>query len=86
MKFLRRVNGCTKRDRHKNEDIRHDPNVYAIIDKIEEYGTKSKQHIEKMPNDRITNKILQYKPKCRRTVGLPKNRYSDVSCRNRQLA
>lgn len=80
MRFLRRIKGCTKIDRSKHEGIRHDLNIYnyAFNDKIEEYRTKWKQPIDRTPKERITDQILQYKPKSRRSTGCPRKQWSDV--------
>jgi len=78
MRFLRKVQGISRLDRHRNEDVREKLNIYSINDKIKEYRTKWKQHINRMDEDRLTKQVLHYKPRGRRSVGRPKKRWSEV--------
>ena len=39
MRFLRRVKGCTRLDRYRNEDIRQELNIYRLTQKIKKIGS-----------------------------------------------
>lgn len=75
MKFLRRVKGCTKRDRFRNTDIRHELNVNSINDVIKEYRKNWKEHLDRMDDNRLPRKAMKYKCKGRRSVGRPRKRW-----------
>lgn len=48
MSFVRRVEGCTRSDRIRNEDIRHELQVYNINEKTESYKENRKHHVERL--------------------------------------
>ena len=52
--------------------------LYLIeIKEIKQYQEKWLQHIQRMDTDRIPKQALQYKPKGRRNIGRPRNRWRD---------
>jgi hypothetical protein len=77
MKFLRRVEGITKLDRVRNEDVRKEFGIYAMNDKIKQKRTEW-QHKDRMNNERLTIQIREYSPRGRRTVGRPRRRWSEL--------
>ena len=44
LRFLRRVKGCTRKDRKTNEDMWEESNIYNLNEKTEEYRGKWRQH------------------------------------------
>ena len=78
MRFLRRVKGWTRRDLVRNEDVRNELNVYGTSKKITEYKLGCKQHVNRMGNERIPHKILNYNPRGKRDIGRLRKRWSYV--------
>lgn len=76
MRFLRRIKGCTREDRLRNEAIREELQIYNINDKIEEQKENWRQHLHRMDNRRIPKAITEYHPRGRRDRGRPKKRWS----------
>jgi hypothetical protein len=66
LRYLRSVKGCTKLDHIKNEDIRKELDIDSTQYKIENYRKKWIEHLDKMPDERVTKQILKYKPEGRR--------------------
>ena len=77
MRFLRTIQGVTRKDRLKNETIRNNVGIYNLNEKIKEYRKEWKEHIERMGDERIPKQVLRYIPKGRRNVGRPKRRWLD---------
>lgn len=77
MKFLRGCLGVTKRDRLRNEDIRNLLEIYELNNKVDDYRQTWKDHVNRMNNERLPKKILNYKPKGKRDIGRPKRRWLD---------
>ena len=48
MKFLRAVKECSLRDHLRNDDIRKDPKLQSVLDRIKEYRQNWKSHVERM--------------------------------------
>lgn len=76
MKFLRRVKRCTLMDKIKNEDIRQELNIFSLNEKINEYRSRWVQHLRRMPHERIPRHALLYRPRGRRDIGRPRQRWS----------
>ena len=72
MKFLRHLLGITKLDKEKDQCIRDKTGAHNILEEIKQYQIKWLQHVQRMGTNRIQNKALQYRPKGRRNIGLPK--------------
>jgi len=51
--------------------------VQNIVKEIEQYQEKWLQHVQRMDTNRIPKQALQYKPKGRRNIGRPRNRWRD---------
>lgn len=77
MKFLRRIKGCTLRDRIRNIDIREELDIYSINDKIKRNKEEWKSHIDRMNENRYPKQIRGYKPKGRRPPGRPMKRWHE---------
>ena len=75
MRFLRRTKGCSRREQIRNEDIRRELNIYNLNEKVTEYRSKWKDHVERMPRERVPLKVLKYSPEGRRDVGRPRKRW-----------
>lgn len=86
MKFLRAVKKCTRMDRLTNDSIRDDLKIYNINHKITEYQNKWKNHVERMGDDRLPKKLMNYRPRGRRDRGRPMLRWIDQWSRNRLTA
>jgi hypothetical protein len=71
LRYLRSVKGCTKLDHIKNEDIRKELDIDSTQYKIENYRKKWIEHLDKMPDERVTKQILKYKPEGRRDQERP---------------
>jgi hypothetical protein len=76
MKFLRSVKGCTRMDNIRNEEIRTELEMYAIQNKITEYRIRWSAHLQRMDNSRLPKQALLYKPRGKRDVGRPRNRWT----------
>jgi hypothetical protein len=77
MKFLRRLLGITKLGKEKNQYIRGKTGAKNIVKEIKEYQEKWLQHVQRMDTNRIPKQALQYKPKGRRNIGRPRQRWRD---------
>ena len=73
MRFPRSLSSVTLRDRIKSDEIRNKWNVEEIIDDIQNYQLKWKQHVLRMPENRLPRKVLQEK----RDLGRPYRRLKD---------
>ncbi|KAJ4444055.1 hypothetical protein ANN_05844 [Periplaneta americana] len=62
MRFLRYVAGCTLRDHIRSEDIRAHLNIFCLNKRIEENQVQWKEHISRMPDERLVKQVLQYRP------------------------
>lgn len=58
MRFLRKVNGCAKRDHIKNEDISDRLNICNLNDETEEYRENWRQHLNQMSSDRMPETVM----------------------------
>lgn len=83
MKFMRYVRRCTKADKIKNETIRSDLNIFSVHDMVEENKTKWKDHVDRMAENRLPKKIMNYRPIGKRDLGRPRKRWLDDRDRNR---
>ena len=59
MRLLRPLAGYTLYDHKTNNSIRKELRITNILDKIDEYRKKWLLHIQRMPQNRISLKILQ---------------------------
>lgn len=77
MRHLRSIKGYTIMDKIRNEDIREDLGVFSLCDRVKEYRTKWKSHVQRMSSTRFPRAALDYTPKGRRNRGRPKKRWID---------
>ncbi|KAK7788325.1 hypothetical protein R5R35_014440 [Gryllus longicercus] len=78
MKFLRRINGCTREDRIRNEEIRKELQVTSINTRMQEYRQRWVEHVERMSDSRLPKAALLYAPRGRRDVGRPRKRWRET--------
>jgi hypothetical protein len=50
---------------------------YNINDKLAQYKVNWREHIQRMDDNRLPKKILNYKPEGRRNIGKPLTRWED---------
>jgi hypothetical protein len=77
MRFLRPLLGYTKSDRQRNVDIRERLRVQSIVEEIQTYQRKCKEHVERMQDERPPKLALKYQPVGKRNIGRPRNRWRD---------
>jgi len=77
MEFLRHLLEITKLDKEKNQGIRQKTGAQNIVKEIKRYQEKWLQHVQRMDTNRLPKQALQYKPKGRRNIGLPRKRWRD---------
>ena len=77
MKFLRHLLGMTKLNRERNQSVREKFGVQNIVSEIKQYQRDWLHHVERMDTDRILKQALQYRPKGKRSIGRPRNRWKD---------
>jgi purine nucleoside permease len=77
MKFLRKKQGCTGLDKHRNKDIRRDLQIFYLNNRILEYKYKLFQHVKRKDNDKLSEKATAYKPNGKRSQGHPLTRWED---------
>jgi hypothetical protein len=70
------IRTCTKLDHIKNEDIRKELDIDSTQYKIH-YRKKWIEHLDRMPDERIPNQILKYKPKGCRDQWIPWKRWNE---------
>lgn len=78
MRFLRRVKGCTRLDRIRNDDVRNALNIYNLNHRIDDYKRKWREHIDRMDKCRLPQQIRSYKPTGKRNVGRPFSRWDQL--------
>jgi len=74
-KFLRHLLGITELDEEKNQSITEKTGTQNIVKEIKQYQKKWLQHVQRMDTNRLPKHALQFKPKGRRNVGRPRNRW-----------
>jgi hypothetical protein len=62
MKYLRTVEGCTRSDQIRNEDIRNELGISPLSEKIIEYRNKWKTYLQRMEHTRIQLQAYKYQP------------------------
>lgn len=77
MRFLRRIVGVTRMDRIRNEDIRQDLGVEALLLTVEKSQMRWLGHVLRMAPDRLARMALDAVPDGRRPVGRPRTRWQD---------
>jgi hypothetical protein len=62
MKFLRHLQGITKLDKEKNENIRKKTGARNIVKEIKQYQQKWRQYVQRMDKNRLPRQALHYRP------------------------
>ena len=75
MKFLRSVKGCTRLDKLRNTQIRDELGVQGVTEKLQDHKHRWKEHILRMPNERIPKQAMEYQPNGKRSIGRPRKRW-----------
>ena len=66
MRFLRPMAGYTLLDKKRSSDIREQLGIFNINDKLPQYKINWREHIQRMDDNRLPKKKLNYKPEGRR--------------------
>jgi hypothetical protein len=69
--------GYTLWDKKKSTDIREQLGIFNINDKLTPYKINLREHIQRMNDNRLPQKKLNYKPKGRRNIGRSLTRWED---------
>ena len=72
MRVLRFIRGVSKRDRHRNVDIRRELRVTPLLDGID--NSKLFGHVMRREEERLPRKYLFWTPQGKRPVRRPRNR------------
>ena len=70
--------GHTLWDIKRSNDIREQLGIFNINDKLMQYKIHWREHIQRMDDNRLPQKILNYKPEGRRNLERPLTRWEDV--------
>jgi hypothetical protein len=77
MRLLRPLLGYTKLDRQRNIGIWERLRVQSIVEEIQTYQRKWKEHGERMQDERTPKLALKYQPVGKRNRCHPKKRWKD---------
>lgn len=77
MRLLRPLAGYTLYDHKRNADIRKELNITAITDTISTYRNNWYEHVLRMPNNRLPQRVFNYNPGGKRDLGRPRKRWRD---------
>jgi len=83
MRFLRSVKGYTRLDKIRSENIRKELEIPGIQDVRTKYKQNWINHLERMDNNRLPKRALNYNPQGRRNRGRPRKKMAMRRCRNR---
>ena len=61
----------------RSSDIREQLGIFNINDKLTQYKINWRQHIQRMDDNRLPEKKLNYKPEGRRNIGRPQTIWGD---------
>ena len=74
--FLRRVEGVTRLDRVRNEDVRRSLGQEAVVNMVKEKQRRWKVRMEEMNGDRLVKRVFE-EVTGGRPRGLPRKRWND---------
>ena len=74
MRFLRQMAGYTLWDKKRSIEIREQLDIFNINDKLTQYNIHRREHIQRIDDNRLSQKKLSYKPEGRRNIGRPLTR------------
>jgi hypothetical protein len=77
MTFMRSLCGVTRRGRLRNIDLRTQLGEINIVEEIEQYQKKWKEHVLRMSPPRYPRQAFFYRPTGRRDLGRLRMRWSD---------
>ena len=77
MKFLRSIEGKTRKDRVRNEEIRKRTGIWKLQDRIETTKLKWYGHMMRMGEERVPQKTFLEKVTGKRPRGRPRKRWRD---------
>ena len=63
--------GYTLWDKKRSSNIREQLGIFNINDKLTQYKINWREHIQRIDDNRLPKKILNYKPEGRRNIGRP---------------
>nr|CAH7767968.1 unnamed protein product [Callosobruchus chinensis] len=78
MKYLRRVKGCSRKDRIRSEDIRSELQIPPLMDFIEHRQLSWWDHLHRTKEDIPVKRIWEAKPFGKRRRGRPKKTWDSV--------
>ncbi|KAJ8941565.1 hypothetical protein NQ318_011524 [Aromia moschata] len=82
MKYLRRVKGVNRLQRHRNEDIRRALEIQPITEYIEKRQLEWWGHLMRLPNNTPTRKIWEARNYGKRKRGRPEETWDDTIKKN----
>ena len=71
---LRPIARYTLLDKQRSSDIIEQLGIFNINNKLMQFKINWEEHIQRMDDNRLPKKILNYKPVGRRNIGRPKTR------------
>ena len=74
---LRRVEGVTRKDKVRNEEVRKALGQEAVMDIVKEKQKKWKDKVKAMSEDRLVKKVYMDEARGRRPRGRPRRRWQD---------
>jgi hypothetical protein len=77
MELICSLRGVTLRDRIKSEGLRNRWRVYEIVQEVQNYQFKWMQRVLRTPPNRLSRKLLKYKPHGRRDLRRPHRWWTD---------
>jgi len=78
MRFLRSVKEYTRLDKISSEVIRKELEISGIQDVRSKHKQNWINHLERMENTRLRKHALSYKPRGKRCLGRPRERWQRV--------
>ena len=75
MKLLRPLAVYTLYGHKTNDYIRRELRITGILDKRDEYRRNWLSHLQRMPQNRISLKLYDYRPQGKRKIGRQKKRW-----------
>ena len=77
MKVLRPMAGYKLWDKKRTSDIREQLGIFNINDNLTQHKINWRERIQRMDDNRLPRKILNYKPEGRINIGRPITRWED---------
>jgi hypothetical protein len=78
MKYMRRTAGYIWTDYKTNGQVAKELKITPVLDKLLEYKRNWKQHVNRMPRNRLSRVMKHYSPTGRRNHGRPLKRLLDT--------